>query len=420
MPMKLSSFGEKLTNGAGIVDLMQDLGSALNENPNMIFMGGGNPARIPQMEAVFETQYKKLIESSEQLYSTTGVYQSPQGEQGFRREIAAMLNKQFDWPVTEENIAISNGSQSAFYILFNLLAGQMPDGSFRTIHLPLTPEYIGYNDLGLSDKFFTGSKPEIELIGDNQFKYHVNFDDLSVAEDTAALCVSRPTNPTANMLTDGEIKHLDSLAKQADIPLIIDGAYGMPFPNINFVDVEPHWNNNTILVLSLSKLGLPGVRTGIVIASKEVTKAFSNANTVINLASGNIGPSLTRDLFASDKIVDLSKQYVQPFYKQRSQQVMALFQQAMTDIPCRIHLSEGAIFLWLWFEGLPITSEVLYQRLKQRGVLVVSGHHFFAGVDHDWPHQHQCIRVSYVQDLAEIENGIKIIAEEAELAYQQG
>jgi valine--pyruvate aminotransferase len=420
MPMKLSLFGEKLTNGSGIVDLMNDLGSALNENPNMIFMGGGNPARIPEMEAVFKTQYKKLIESSEQLYSTTGVYQSPQGEQGFRREIAAMLNKQFDWPLTEENIAVSNGSQSAFYILFNLLAGQMPDGSFKSIHLPLTPEYIGYNDLGLSDKFFTGSKPEIELIGDDQFKYHVNFDDLSVGEDTAALCVSRPTNPTANMLTDDEIKHLDSLAKKADIPLIIDGAYGVPFPNINFVDVEPHWNNNTILVLSLSKLGLPGVRTGIVIASKEITQAFSNANTVINLASGNIGPSLTRDLFASNKIVDLSKQYVQPFYKQRSQQVMALFQQAMTDIPCRIHLSEGAIFLWLWFEGLPITSEDLYQRLKQRGVLVVSGHHFFAGVDHDWPHQHQCIRVSYGQDLSEIKQGIKIIAEEAKLAYQQG
>ena len=420
MPMKLSLFGEKLTNGSGIVDLMQDLGLALNENPNMIFMGGGNPARIPEMEAVFMTQYKKLIESSEKLYSTTGVYQSPQGEQGFRREIASMLKHQYGWQLTESNIAVSNGSQSAFYILFNLLAGQMPDGSFKSIHLPLTPEYIGYNDLGLSDNFFTGSKPEIELIGDDQFKYHVNFDDLSVGEDTAALCVSRPTNPTANMLTDDEIKHLDSLAKKADIPLIIDGAYGVPFPNINFVDVEPHWNNNTILVLSLSKLGLPGVRTGFVIASKEVTQAFSNANTVINLASGNIGPSLTRDLFASNKIVDLSKQYVQPFYKQRSQQVMALFQQTMTHIPCRIHLSEGAIFLWLWFEGLPITSEDLYQRLKQRGVLVVSGHHFFAGIDHYWPHQHQCIRVSYGQDLSEIKQGIKIIAEEAKLAYQQG
>jgi valine--pyruvate aminotransferase len=418
--MKLSSFGKKLTSGSGIVELMEDLGSALNENPDMIFMGGGNPARIPEMEAVFNNQYQKLAKDTEQLYSTTGVYQSPQGELGFRRDIASMLKKQFGWSLSEANIAVSNGSQSAFYILFNLLAGEMPDGSFKSIHLPLTPEYIGYNDLGLSEEFFTGTKPEIELIGEHQFKYHVNFDELSLSEETAALCVSRPTNPTANVLTDAEIKQLDQIAQQADIPLIIDGAYGVPFPNINFVDVTPHWNNNTILVLSLSKLGLPGVRTGIIVANPEIIQAFSSANTVINLASGNIGPALTRDQFSSGEIVELSQQYVQPFYHQRSQQVMALFKQQMHDIPCRIHLSEGAIFLWLWFEGLPITSEELYQRLKQRGVLVVSGHHFFAGIDHQWPHQHQCIRVSYVQDLCDIEQGVKIIAEEANLAYQQG
>ena len=415
--MKLSTFGKKLTSGSGIVGLMEDLGAALNENPDMIFMGGGNPARIPEMEAIFNAQYAKLAQSSEQLYSTTGVYQSPQGELGFRRDIANMLRCQFGWQVSEANIAVSNGSQSAFYILFNLLAGEMPDGAFKSIHLPLTPEYIGYNDLGLSEKFFSASKPEIELIGDHQFKYHVNFDELEIDDKTAALCVSRPTNPTANVLTDGEISHLDRIAQQADIPLIIDGAYGVPFPNINFVKAQAHWNNNTILVLSLSKLGLPGVRTGIVVANEQVVKAFSSANTVINLASGNIGPSLTSDLFASGQIVELSTRYVKPFYHQRSQQVMALFQRAMIDIPCRIHLSEGAIFLWLWFEGLPISSEVLYQRLKRRGVLVVSGHHFFAGIESHWRHQYECIRVSYVQDLSEIEQGVKIIAKEAKLAY---
>ena len=418
--MKLSSFGQKLTSGSGIIELMEDLGSALNENPDMIFMGGGNPARIPEMEAVINSQYQKLAQDTEQLYSTTGVYQSPQGELGYRRDIASMLKTQFGWSLSEDNIAVSNGSQSAFYILFNLLAGQMPDGSVKSIHLPLTPEYIGYNDLGLSETFFTATKPEIELIGERQFKYHVNFDELKLSEETAALCVSRPTNPTANVLTDSEIKHLDNIAQQADIPLIIDGAYGVPFPNINFVDVTPHWNNNTILVLSLSKLGLPGIRTGIIVANPEIIQAFSNANTVINLASGNMGPALTRDLFSSGEIVELGQQFVKPFYQQRSQQVMALFEQQMQDIPCRIHLSEGAIFLWLWFEGLPISSEALYQRLKQRGVLVVSGHHFFAGIDHQWHHQHECIRVSYVQDLSDIEQGVKIIAEEAKLAYQQG
>lgn len=416
--MKLSAFGKKLTSGSGIVDLMEDLGSALNENPNMIFMGGGNPARIPEMEAVIKTQYQKLCDDAEQLYSTTGIYQSPQGELAFRTNIAAMLKQQFGWQLTEANIAVSNGSQSAFYILFNLLAGEMPDGSFKSIHLPLSPEYIGYNDLGLTPEFFTASQPDIELIGDNHFKYHVNFEQFSLSDKTAALCVSRPTNPTANVLTDKEIAHLDQLARDADIPLIIDGAYGLPFPGITFADVKPHWNTNCILVLSLSKLGLPGVRTGIVIASEEITQAFSSANTVINLASGNMGPALTSDLFEQGQIVSLCEQYVKPFYQQRSSQVMAFLEQSMADLPCRIHLSEGAIFLWLWFEGLPISSQELYQRLKERGVLVVSGHHFFAGIDSQWPHQHECIRLSYVQDLADIEQGITIIAEEARAAYQ--
>lgn len=418
--MKLSAFGEKLTRGSGIVDLMQDLGSALNENPNMIFMGGGNPARIPEMEAVIKTQYQKLCDDSEKFYSTTGIYQSPQGELEFRRNIATMLKQQFGWQLTEANIAVSNGSQSAFYILFNLLAGEMVDGSFKSIHLPLSPEYIGYNDLGLTPDFFTASKPDIELIGDNHFKYHVNFEQLSLDDKTAALCVSRPTNPTANVLTDNEIAHLDQIARDAGIPLIIDGAYGLPFPGINFVDVKPHWNTNCILVLSLSKLGLPGIRTGIVVASEEVTQAFSNANTVINLASGNMGPALTSDLFDQGKIISLCEQYVKPFYQRRSQQVMSFLEQSMADLPCRIHVSEGAIFLWLWFEGLPISSQTLYQRLKERGVLVVSGHHFFAGIDSQWPHQYECIRVSYVQNLSQIGQGIKIIAEEVKLAYQQG
>ena len=101
--------------------------------------------------------------------------------------------------------------------------------------------------------------------------------------------MSRPTNPTGNVLTDDEIEHLDAIAKTRNIPLIIDGAYGLPFPGILFTDARPHWNHNTILALSLSKLGLPGVRTGIIVASEEIIRAYSNANTIVNLACGNLG-----------------------------------------------------------------------------------------------------------------------------------
>ena len=321
--------------------------------------------------------------------------------------------------LSDRNIAVSNGSQPAFFILNNMLAGQMPDGEHRSIHLPLAPEYIGYTDIGLSEPFYTATRPDVELLEDNLFKYRVDFSKLKVNRSTAALCVSRPTNPTGNVLTDNEIEHLDEIAHSADIPLIIDGAYGLPFPRIIFNQAKPHWNSNTILVLSLSKLGLPGVRTGIVVAKEELITAFTKANTVVSLACGNFGPIIARELFKSGEILSLSEGLINPFYKHRAVMAVDWFKKALNGIPYRLHKPEGSIFLWLWFEGLPITSQELYERLKQRGVLVVPGHNFFPGMRDGWRHQHECIRVSYAQDDETVQKGIKIIAEEVKRAFSQ-
>lgn len=417
--MNLSQFGKKFAGSTGIVELMDDLGSALNENPDMIFMGGGNPGRIPEAETLFKQRLESVLADPQQLHSLMGIYQSPQGDREFRRQVADVLRKEFGWQLTDRNIAVSNGSQSAFFILYNMLAGAMPDGSNNSIHLPLAPEYIGYTDIGLGDNFFTATKPEIELLDNHLFKYHVDFSKLRVTRHTSALCVSRPTNPTGNVLTDEEVAHLDEIAQQAGIPLIIDGAYGLPFPGILFNDAIPHWNSNTVLVLSLSKLGLPGVRTGIIVANEELIEAYSNANTVVNLACGNLGPTIARELFSSGEILSLSRNTIRPFYKRRALEAVDLFRAELKGLPYHIHRPEGAIFLWLWFEGLPISSQELYERLKGRGVLVVPGHNFFPGMGSEWRHQQECIRVSYAQDGKTVAQGIKIIAEEVAIAYKQ-
>ena len=78
---------------------------------------------------------------------------------------------------------------------------------------------------------------------------------------------------------------------------------------------------------------------------------------------------------------------------------------------------EGAFFLWLWLPGLPIRSAELYERLKKNGVLVVSGHHFFPGVQEDWPHRDECLRISYAQDDEIVSKGIRILADEIKELY---
>jgi valine--pyruvate aminotransferase len=238
-----------------------------------------------------------------------------------------------------------------------------------------------------------------------------------VGNHTAAICVSRPTNPTGNVLTDGEVARLMKLAGDHDLPLIIDSAYGTPFPNIIFTDARPFWNDNVVVCMSLSKLGLPGVRTGIIIAREEIIKALSGINAVLNLTTGGFGPALALKLIERGDIIRISRDIIRPFYREKAERSVELLCSELEGYDFHVHKPEGAIFLWLWFRDLPVTSQDLYERLKARGVLVIPGHHFFPGLMDNWRHKHECIRVTYSQDQAVVDAGIKIIAEEVRKAY---
>ncbi|MEZ8225021.1 valine--pyruvate transaminase [Vibrio splendidus] len=415
--MQFSKFGEKFSRYSGITRLMDDLNDGLR-TPGAIMLGGGNPAAIPAMLDYFNQASADMLASGE-LIAALANYDGPQGKDSFIKSLAAMLKETYGWDISEKNISLTNGSQSGFFYLFNLLAGQQPDGSHKKILLPIAPEYIGYGDAGIDDDIFISYHPEIELLENRQFKYHVDFEQLKVDDSVAAICASRPTNPTGNVLTDEEVRKLDKLARENNIPLLIDNAYGLPFPNIIFEDVEPFWNENTILCMSLSKLGLPGVRCGIVIASEEVTQALTNMNGIISLAPNSVGPAIANHMIEKGDLLRLSSEVIKPFYKDKSLRAVELLQEAIDDPRFRIHKPEGAIFLWLWFDELPITTMELYDRLKARGVLIVPGEYFFIGQEDEWDHAHQCLRMNYVQDDEAMQKGISIIAEEVKKAYSE-
>ena len=53
-----------------------------------------------------------------------------------------------------------------------------------------------------------------------------------------------------------------------------------------------------------------------------------------------------------------------------------------------------------------------YQRLKQGGVLAVHGDDVFPGLEQDWRHKHECIRLNYCLDDDAVRRGITILADE--------
>ena len=55
MNLQITKIGELLSGHSGIVELMDDLGIALagGESSGMLMLGGGNPAHVPEVQAVW-------------------------------------------------------------------------------------------------------------------------------------------------------------------------------------------------------------------------------------------------------------------------------------------------------------------------------------------------------------------------------
>ena len=212
------------------------------------------------------------------------------------------------------------------------------------------------------------------------------------------------------------MQRLAALAASHQIPLILDNAYGAPFPSVIFTAAKPFWQPHVIMTLSLSKLGLPGTRTAVVIGPEQIASAVASMTAIAGLANGTIGQQLVLPLVESGEILELGPKYLRPFYAEKSAQAQAWVREYFTNsgVDWALHASEGAFFHWLWLRGMNITTQELYGRLKKRKVLVVPGEYFFFGLENEWPHRHECLRLNFSQPENVVRDGLEIIAEEAD------
>jgi len=423
---EFSLAGQKLTGHSGILELMDDLGRAMTIDPHMRMLGGGNPSAVPAFQSLVRERMKELFAEGDAFDRMMVNYDPPQGNPRFIQTLAGLLRRKFGWDIGPQNIAVTCGGQSAFFYLFNLLAGRFGGNRRKKILLPLAPEYIGYADQGLEPDLFKSCRPKIEwLDGDSKrvFKYHIDFNAVDEAlrhGKIGAIAVSRPTNPTGNVLTDDEVSRLAAMAAAYGNPLILDNAYGQPFPGLTYVPAKPFWAPHVILTLSLSKLGLPGTRTGVVIAPEPVARAISSLTAVVGLANGTIGQQIALPWIESGSILQIGEKLLRPYYEEKGRAAAAWAHEFFdaSKVDWAMHTSEGAFFHWFWLKNLRITTRELYERLKARKVLTVPGEYFFFGLDSDWPHRHECIRVNFSRDAETVRDGYHIIAEEAAKAQK--
>ena len=78
-----SDIGEKLTSNSGILQLMDDLGRPLPPGITPYRLGGGNPARVPEVEQMYRREMERIMAQPDLFECLISQYDSPQGRGQF-------------------------------------------------------------------------------------------------------------------------------------------------------------------------------------------------------------------------------------------------------------------------------------------------------------------------------------------------
>ena len=374
--MEHSDFGKRFAGKIGIGELMDDLGNALVADPPLM-LGGRKPQPRPSPVQA------RFLQAHGSHSCPTGRIRA--GDRKLRRSarsqaVHRVFGRTFPLGIRLEGrtreLRPDQRKPEQFLLSVQPLCRPVRRNPGASKSSPLAPEYIGYSEVGLEKDFFQANRPEITRLDNNLFKYQVDFDSLKINEQTGAVCFSRPTNPTGTLVTDEEVERLCQ-GKRQGVPLIIDNAYGTPFPNIIYEDAQPVWDED-------DRMHEPVQARPARLAHRDRRRdhpdRIQDDFRVQPRPRGHgTGPrSRPRQEWGNNAI---SREVVRPFYEAKAKRAVAQLQRELEGLPFAIHKPEGALFLWLWFEGLPISTRELYERLKKKGVLVVSGHYFFPGLE---------------------------------------
>ncbi len=416
----LTQFGERMSRLTGVRAIMKDIIETLRsgKGKDFINLSAGNPVILPEVEQLWRDCTEQLL-SSPEYGEVVCRYGSSQGYQPFIDVIVEDFNSRYSLNLTDRNILITPGSQAIYFYAANAFGGYTTDGKLKKIVLPLSPDYTGYGGVSLIPEAVFAYQPSLDIDEENHyFKYRPDFSQLTIDETTGCVVFSRPCNPSGNVLTEEEVKKIADLAAPFEVPVFIDSAYAPPFPALNFTEMKPAFGDNIIHCISLSKAGLPGERLGIAIGDERTIQVLEAFQTNMCIHSPRYGQAIAARAIGCGALSEIAVEVIRPYYQQKFTVVETVLNEVMSkDLPWFLHRGEGAIFAWMWFKDLPMTDWELYQQLKEVGLIVVPGSSFFPGLEGEWSHKNQCIRISLTATDEEITEGMKRLSTIIEQVY---
>lgn len=214
------------------------------------------------------------------------------------RELRAMIASTYE-NVDPENILVTTGAIEANFLLFNVLL----DAGDHVI-----APYPAYQQLYSVPRAIGCDVSLWKVTPENDFRYDLDALKKLVTPKTRLIIVNTPHNPTGAMVSEDELRQIYALAESVGAMVMCDEAYRwITIPGGDaFAPPICTFGPRGISVGTISKpFGLPGLRSGWMVAPKDVIAKCWAMRDYVSLSPGKFNDKIAALAFKHrEKIVE--------------------------------------------------------------------------------------------------------------------
>ena len=263
-------------------------------------------------------------------------YTHSMGNPMLRREIARFYLQEYQVKVDPDCIVVTSGSSPAILLALMLLCEA---GSEVILS---NPGYACYRNFALA---VNANPVLVELKPENKFQYDVSDIRASMNDNTRAIFVNSPMNPTGGLVDDSVFEELAKL----NVPIISDEIYhGLVYEGRARSILE--FSDNAFVINGFSKrFAMTGLRLGYMIAPKSYMRSLQILQQNLFICA----PSTAQEAgIAALKYGDSDVQTMRAIYKERRDYMVS----RLKDMGFILHAEPSGAF-YVFCDARKFTSD---------------------------------------------------------------
>ncbi len=334
----------------------------------VISFGGGlpNPETFP-VKGLNEIVSKVLLEKGKKALQ----YGTTEGAESLREAIARRMVEKRGMKIDKNNVTITSGSQQALDLLAKLF---LEPGKTAVVE---APTYLAA---------LSAFRPyEGEMVGismdDEGMDTHLLEETMKKLREEGRkvpFIYTIPTfqNPSGVTMSLDRRKHLLEIAAYFDVLVIEDDPYGElryageDIPTLKQLDED----GRVIYFGTVSKILAPGLRTGWVVADKDIIGKFVVAKQATDLCTNTLAQHIIAEAFDSG-LVERHIPEIKKLYAHKRDLMLDMLDEKMPEGTSWTR-PEGGMFLWVRVPA-HIDTMKMFPKAIENGIAYVIGEAFY-------------------------------------------